>query len=187
LSLGFFSGVGPPQQAGSQKWFCEELVNEQLPAPSTHRESLWVRNELFYWWDCQFQLTPSFSKAVQCLAFSTVAVELPHPYTGFFSSSPPRWRGNIPSVYLVTSFVKKECNQLPSCARICGSLRYTVLHSPGGLADLLGFKEISSREVQSGGRQKFCVCLCLAGLVFPDACSCSLPVVLCVALLLTKL
>jgi hypothetical protein len=39
LSLGFLSSVEPLEQAGSQKWSCEELVNEQLPAPSTYRAS----------------------------------------------------------------------------------------------------------------------------------------------------
>jgi hypothetical protein len=40
LSLGFLSGMGPSVQVDSQKWSCEELVNEQLPAPSTHMTSL---------------------------------------------------------------------------------------------------------------------------------------------------
>jgi hypothetical protein len=96
LSLDFFSGVGPLEQAGSQKWSPEGLVNEQSPAP--HRASLWVRNELFSWWFCQFQFIPSFSKAVQCLGIPTAAAELPYPYMGFFSSTfcPfPQGRGEI--------------------------------------------------------------------------------------------
>jgi hypothetical protein len=40
LSPGFLKGVGPLEQEGSQKWSCELLVNEQSPAPSTHRASL---------------------------------------------------------------------------------------------------------------------------------------------------
>jgi hypothetical protein len=40
LSLGFLSGVGSLEQAGSEKWPNEGLVNEQSPAPSTHRASL---------------------------------------------------------------------------------------------------------------------------------------------------
>jgi hypothetical protein len=40
LSPGFLSGVGTLEQEVSQKWSCEGLVNEQSPAPSTHRASL---------------------------------------------------------------------------------------------------------------------------------------------------
>jgi hypothetical protein len=63
LSPRFLSGVGLLEQAGSQKWSHERLVNEKLSAPSSHRASLWVRNELF---SCKthFHLAPGFSKAV---------------------------------------------------------------------------------------------------------------------------
>jgi hypothetical protein len=40
LSPDFLSGVEPLDQAGSQKWSHEGLVNELSPAPSTHRTSL---------------------------------------------------------------------------------------------------------------------------------------------------
>jgi hypothetical protein len=47
--------------------------------------------------ETQFQLDPGFSKAVQCLTFSTVAAESPAPHMGFFSSAfcnpPPQAKG----------------------------------------------------------------------------------------------
>jgi hypothetical protein len=49
LSLGFHSGMDPISVAGSQKWFHEELVNEQSPVPSTSRSRLCIRKELFSW------------------------------------------------------------------------------------------------------------------------------------------
>jgi hypothetical protein len=99
LRPGFLSGVRPLEQVGSQKWSCEELVNEQSPAPSTHRASLWVRDELFSWWDSQFQLAPGFSKTLHCpVAFPMVVAKSLHPPTCCFSSalcpSPPG-RGDI--------------------------------------------------------------------------------------------
>jgi hypothetical protein len=47
LSPVFLSGVGPLEQAGSQKWSLKELVSEQWPAPSTYKAILGVKNELF--------------------------------------------------------------------------------------------------------------------------------------------
>jgi hypothetical protein len=137
-SPGFLSGVGHLEQAGSQKWSCEGLVNEKSPAPSTHRASLWVRNELF---SCQFQLAPSFSKVLQCwLSPRGCWVVLP-PY-GLFQLHvlplPLRERENITSVYLATRFVQRGCIWLPNCDKICSSLPNSVLHSPCRLADLLG-------------------------------------------------
>jgi hypothetical protein len=75
LSPDFLSGMGPLEQAGTQKLSCERLVNELLPAHSTHRANPWFRNELFSWWDCHFQLAHGFSKAVKSLAFLTGTVE----------------------------------------------------------------------------------------------------------------
>jgi hypothetical protein len=134
LSLGFLTRVHSLAQVGSQKWPREGLVNEQSPAPFTHRASLWVRNELLSWWDCQFQLTPTFSKAVQCLAFTTVLLSHPIPTWAFSapcSAPPPRQRGNVLSTYLATTFVwgwvglgvGGHCNWLHSWARVCGSLQ----------------------------------------------------------------
>jgi hypothetical protein len=80
---------------------------------------------------------------------------------GLFQFLPCRQRGSISSVHLTTSFVQKGCIQLPSCARICGSLPSSVLHSPGRLTDLFGWEWISYRAVQAGSRQRFCVHLCL--------------------------
>jgi hypothetical protein len=134
-------------------------------SPFTHRASLWVRNELFTSWDCQFQLASGFFKVVQYQAFPTAASELPLPHMGFSglhsAHLSPRKRGNIPSVCLATSFVQTECNWLPSCARIWGSIPNSVFCSPGGLAVFLGWKWISCRAAQAGSRQRFCVCLCL--------------------------
>jgi hypothetical protein len=42
-----------------------------------------------------------------------------------------------------------------------------VLCSLGGLADLLGRKQMSYRAAQADNRQRFCVYLCLAGLSLP--------------------
>jgi hypothetical protein len=167
LSPGFLSVVGPLEPAGSQKYSSEGLVNGQSPALFTHRVSLWVRNELFFWWDCQFELASCFSKALQWLTFPTRAAELFHLHMGFFSvscsalSSPSRQRGNIPSMYLATSFVQREHNQLPHCARIWGSLPNSVLCSPCGLPDLLGWKGISYRATQAGNRQRSFVSTCV--------------------------
>jgi hypothetical protein len=144
LSPGFLSGVGLLEQAGSQKWYHERLVNKQSPAPLTHRANLWFRNELVSWWDYQFQLAHGFSKAVQCLAFPSGAAELPHPHLSLFSSAfclYPPGRGKIfPPLCLATSFAQKLCNQLSSCDRIWGSLPNSVLCSPGRLTDPLGWK-----------------------------------------------
>jgi hypothetical protein len=46
LSLGFLSGVGPLQQAGSQKWLPEGLVNEQ-PLPLIGQD--WQVSSFFTW------------------------------------------------------------------------------------------------------------------------------------------
>jgi hypothetical protein len=56
----------------------------------------------------------------------------------------------------------------------------------GRLADSLGWKRVSYRAVQAGVRERCCVCLCLAVLVFPDT-YISLSEVLCMALLLVRL
>jgi hypothetical protein len=97
---------------------------------------------------------------------------------------PSRQRGNSPSVYLATSFAKRGYNWLPSHARICYSLPNSVLHKSGGLADSLGWKWISERAVQA----KVCVSARVWWvLVFPDACSSSLSVGLCIELLLVRL
>jgi hypothetical protein len=69
---------------------------------------------------------------------------------------PSLQRGNISFVYLATRFIQRRCNQLTSY----GSLSNSVLCSPGRLADSLGWKWISYR---AGGRERFCVCLCLVG------------------------
>jgi hypothetical protein len=118
-------------------------------------------NELFSWWDCQFCLAPGFSKAVQCLTFPIEAAELLYPHMGLFQLCvlpfPPRQRGNISSVYLATSFVQRGCTRIPSCARVWGSLPNSVLHSPGRLAECLGWKQICYRAAQAGVRQVLCL------------------------------
>jgi hypothetical protein len=99
LSAGFLIGMGPLEQTASQKWSHEGLVNKQLLTPSTHRASLWVGNELFSCWDCQFLLAAGSSKAMQYLAFPTGAAELLYSWMRFFNAVlplPPRQRGNIP-------------------------------------------------------------------------------------------
>jgi hypothetical protein len=77
--------------------------------------------------DCQFQLSASFSKAVKCLALTTVL--LSHPIsTGLIQlcilSLLLQAEGKCSLLYLATSFVQGVCNQSPSCARICSSLQH---------------------------------------------------------------
>jgi hypothetical protein len=128
------------------------------PLPLTG-QACWVRNELCFWWNCQFQLALGVSKAV--------AAELPHHHIGFFSnmfcpSPSSRQKGSIPSVCLATSFVQRGCNRVPSCARI-----WSFPRLPGGLADSLGWKWISYKANQAGGRERFCVHMFLVGSSLP--------------------
>jgi hypothetical protein len=185
----FLSGMGLLVQAGSQNWSHEGLVNEQSPDPSTHRASLRVRNELFSWWDSvsacsrflQGNAMPGFPHSM-LLSRST-------PTYGLFQLCVlpliPRQRGNVPSVYLTTSFVQRGYNWLPSCVSVCGSLPNSVLCSPGRLADLFGWKRVSYRAVQAGSRGFTSACVWRVP-VFLDACS-NLSSVLCIALLLVRL
>jgi hypothetical protein len=76
---------------------------------------------------------------------------------------PPQAEGKYSLCVFGHHFVQRGCSQLPSCARRCVSLPNSVLGSPGWLADLLGWKQSSYRAEQAGGRQRFCVHLCLAG------------------------
>jgi hypothetical protein len=94
-------------------------------------------------------------------------------FSALCSASLPQAEGKYSLHVFGHKFCPERCNWLPGCARICGFLPKSVLHSPGGLADSLGWKQISYRAVQVGGRQKFCVLLCMQVLVFPDACSSS--------------
>jgi hypothetical protein len=101
---------------------------------------------------------------------------IPHPTPG---------RGEI-FLPFGHKFCSEECNQLPSCTRIWGSLPNSVLCSLGGLADSLCWEWTSYRAAQAGSRD-FVSAGVWQVLVFPDACSNSLSVVLCVALLLARL
>jgi hypothetical protein len=47
-------------------------------------------------------------------------------------------------MFLATSFVQRECNRLPCCAKIWGSLQHNVLCSSGEIEDSLGWKWINS-------------------------------------------
>jgi hypothetical protein len=118
---------------------------------------------------------PSFSKAVQCLAFPT-----PTQANSARCSDPPhRQRGNNFLHVFGHQFCPERCDWLPSCARICGSFPNSVLCSPGGLVDSLGWKQISYRAVQAGSRQRFCACLCLVGPGLPRCLQLSLCASLC--------
>jgi hypothetical protein len=166
LSLGFLSGAGTLEQAGSQKWSHEGLMNKQLPAHSTHRARLWVRNELFSWWGCQYQLAPSFSKAVQCLAFPRGLLScstLVLAFAALCCALPPQAEEKQSLHAFGHQFCPEGIQSALSCARIWGSLPNSVSHSPGGLADLLVWKQISDRAAQAGGRQRFCAPVCFVG------------------------
>jgi hypothetical protein len=118
LRLDFFRGVGPLVQASSQKF----------------NSSLWVRNELFSWWDYQFQFASSFSKGVPCLAFITVLLSHTIPTQAFsalrYAPSPPG-RGEMSLCVFGYQFCAWVgwCNKLPSCARICSTLQNIVCHA----------------------------------------------------------
>jgi hypothetical protein len=98
---------------GSLKWFCKELVCEQSPAfcpKGKPGRQNWAFCSMAFVWDvCQFLLTTSFSKVVECVFFMIVSGPA-HPYTGWISSVfcliSTRQRSNIPSIYLAISFVQ---------------------------------------------------------------------------------
>lgn len=138
----------PLVQADSQNLSCEEMLFVQLPAPFIHRAGMWHRIE-FFPWRIEFQLSSSFSKAVQCVVFTRVL--LSHPTqtctnSDQHSAPPISGRREKSLQFLATSFVQGGVNcQLALLESVVPS-KGDVSCSPGGDGDSVGWKQVSFKS-----------------------------------------
>jgi hypothetical protein len=147
---------------------------------------LWVRNDIFSWWDCPFQLAPGFYKAIKCQSFLTTDAEFPHPYMGFFGSVffpyPPRRGEKFP--LCVWPPVLSSGGAI-GCPAVCETPSQTVCWLTWWFGRFVRLKLIRSRAAQVDRGFVFAWVWWVP--VFPDAYNSTLSAVLCIPLFLAAL